>query len=182
MKTNAINMFWDLDGVIFKYERAAYVGENPTYAKAGYFRNREIDDDAYSLLERIRDNSPSCNINVLSRGSTRLNPIQRRNIIEDKKKNVAEAIPWLDSSHVIITESSKVDEAIRFLGRSLSKNDVLIDDFNENLLLWQNAGGSAIKYLNGLNTPESYNGPKIQKGILIDIPETERYIYEAIFG
>lgn len=182
MKTNMINMFWDLDGVVFKYERAAYVGDKPAYAEAGYFRNREIDDVAYSLLENIRDNSTSCNINILSRGSTRLNEKQRRNIIEDKKINVAEAIPWLSQNNVIITELSKVEEAMRFLGRPLSKQDILIDDFNENLILWKNAGGSAIKYLNGLNSPESYDGPKIQNGILIDIPETEKYMYKKVFG
>lgn len=35
---------------------------------------------------------------------------------------------------------------------------ILIDDFNPNLRNWEAAGGTAVKYINGLNSPESFNG------------------------
>lgn len=182
MRIDVINMFWDLDGVIFKYEKSAYYGDKPAYAEPGYFRKREIDYAAYSLLEYVRDNGNTfCNINILSRGATRLDETKRRNIIEDKRMNVAEAIPWLSRENVIITELPKVDEAIKFLHRPLSKQDILIDDFNENLISWKNAGGIAIKYLNGLNSSETYDGPKIKNGILIDVPNQEEHLYKRVF-
>lgn len=171
---NKVNTFWDLDGVIFKYEREAYVGDNPTYANPGYFRKREIDNVAYALLEKARKDA-SCTINILSRGSTRLDEEQRKNIIEDKKNNVSDVIPWLPDTNILITELSKVEEAVLKLGRSLSKNDILIDDFNENLISWTNAGGSAIKYLNGLNSESSYDGPKLKNGVLIDASDDVIY-------
>lgn len=175
-----IHTFWDLDGVIFQYERSAYVGANPPYAMPGYFRNRALDKRAYSILELMRDNDNIEGIHILSRGATRLNPKQRKGVINDKKINVANDIPWINPRDVIITERSKVDEAVRFLGRPLCATDILIDDFNENLKTWAAAGGSAIKYLNGLNSMDSYLGPKIVGMSIIDIPTEQRELYEKI--
>ena len=45
---------------------------------------------------------------------------------------------------------SKV-EAVQKL-RPITKADILIDDFNPNLEAWQKAGGSVIKYVNGINS------------------------------
>lgn len=177
---NSIHVFWDLDGVIFQYERSAYVGDNPPYAMPGYFKNRELDQRAYLILETMRDNCHIDGMHILSRGATRLNPQQRRGVIADKRFNVANDIPWMQSKDVIITERSKVDEAVRFLGRPLSVTDILIDDFNENLKLWVAAGGSAIKYLNGLNSMDTYSGPKIVGMSLIDVPEKHADLYAKI--
>lgn len=47
------------------------------------------------------------------------------------------------------------------LQRPLHSSDILISDFNQDLIPWQNAGGTAIKYLNGINSEKSYDGPHI---------------------
>ena len=43
-------------------------------------------------------------------------------------------------------------------GASLSRRDILIDDFNNNLFNWEASGGTAVKYLNGFNNPGSWHG------------------------
>lgn len=45
----------------------------------------------------------------------------------------------------------KCKAAEEYLGRPLSKNDILIDDYSKNLTEWENEGGLAVKYLNGIN-------------------------------
>lgn len=52
----------------------------------------------------------------------------------------------------------------RYIGEALSgdcklyRTDILIDDYNNNLIEWENAGGTSIKYCNGINSPESWKG------------------------
>ena len=52
--------------------------------------------------------------------------------------------------------------------RTLSKKDVLIDDWNPNLQMWEKHGGTAIKYLNGINSADSWAGLKITEEMTAD--------------
>lgn len=175
-----ITAFWDLDGVVFKYEREAYVGENPKYARPKYFEDREIDARAYIELLSMYHNKNVSGLYILSRGATRLDVEKRKAVIIDKKTNVANRMPWFNQEHVIVADCSKVEAAEQFLGRKLCACDVLIDDFNENLKMWVRAGGSAIKYINGLNSPETYDGPKLIEFKLVDIPSGMEEMYEKL--
>ena len=44
----------------------------------------------------------------------------------------------------------------------ISETDVLIDDYNVNLVEWFEAGGTAIKILNGINHKKSWKGVSIK--------------------
>ena len=47
-------------------------------------------------------------------------------------------------------------------------NDVLIDDYNKNLEDWREHGGLAVKYLNGINSADSFSGPIIDQMMSAD--------------
>ena len=56
----------------------------------------------------------------------------------------------------------------------LEKTDVLISDYKNDIYPWIEAGGTAVKYLNGINDPESYPGPKITEDMKPE--DIERYV------
>lgn len=85
-------------------------------------------------------------------------------IAEDKKK-------WLDehfTNHNITRREksiyfntsfkNKAETAEHILDRPLKHTDILIDGYNPNLIEWEHRGGTAIKYLNGQNTADSWEG------------------------
>jgi hypothetical protein len=82
-------------------------------------------------------------------------------------KWVHSVIPEFDvGSHFIAVSKSKHSAITQLKGIELSKKDILVDDYNPNLLAWEVAGGTAVKYLNGINSPDSWYGYKLsQSGI-----------------
>ena len=87
-----------------------------------------------------------------------------------KPQALAEKNEWLDKyfnvpvSHRLIipygfSKSAYIEE---LLHRSLTINDILLDDYTKNCLEWQQAGGLAIKWLNGINGLNGkYTGPRV---------------------
>lgn len=53
---------------------------------------------------------------------------------------------------------NKAETAEHILSRPLRPADILIDDYNPNLIEWERRGGTAIKYLNGQNDANSWEG------------------------
>ena len=43
-------------------------------------------------------------------------------------------------------------------GSSITRKDILIDDYNPNLYSWMSRGGTAIKYINDFNSAGSWVG------------------------
>lgn len=75
-------------------------------------------------------------------------------------RTVEEKIEWLkkhgiemDSSHLLfpLCCESKVNYVKLMTGHDLSSNDILLDDFNDNLEEWRAAGGTAVKFVNDFN-------------------------------
>ena len=83
--------------------------------------------------------------------------------VSDKIRAIQAALPELMPSHFFVTRGrtpqdcplTKSQTAEKALGRRLTPKDVLYDDFNPNLEEWQEAGGTPIKVLNGINTYRS---------------------------
>lgn len=83
---------------------------------------------------------------------------------QDKIQWTMQHLPFLDIQNQYHTiHSPKWKFAQEFLHRPLQKTDILISDYNEDLIPWNHAGGTAVKYLNDINSPDSYTGPHIMK-------------------
>lgn len=143
-----------MDGVIAKYERDAYTSPKSRWLRDGYFLGLEKDEYACKLLEII------LSLGVESYLVTKVADIPKRNsMILDKLKWITRNLDKVDiGTQVIITKSDKsgIMEAIK--ERNLTKTDILIDDYNPNLKEWERNGGTAIKYLNGINSKNSWKG------------------------
>lgn len=148
-------IFFDMDGVIAVHNDDDYFGEHPKYKTKGYFKNRPVDEAVKTLVEFIDD--------AFTSDFTYLSSITEGLDFEQVSKD---KYSWLEKfglicdgnpKPVFVNGSDKVSAAEDFLGRKLEKTDVLIDDYNPNLKSWSDAGGTAIKYLNGANSSESWD-------------------------
>jgi histidinol phosphatase-like enzyme len=153
--------FMDMDGFIAKYDRKAYMKEygiNPNKAQfedeaIHYFLTCERDNNAYVLVKNILEEYDE------SYFLTTVPPEMSWHI-PDKITWLHDCVPEIDTdTQLLIAESDKA-ETIMVLQqlKTLTKDMILIDDYNPNLFAWEAAGGTAIKYLNGINTKESWDG------------------------
>lgn len=144
-----IMIFIDMDGVIAEHIKDDYIGENPKFLQPHYFSTcKPISKMVAFVLFLQEFQIPYL---FLSRVSP---PLNYREATMDKCKWLCEFVP---GSNVIFTQDSKVKTAQHWLGRNLQANDILIDDFNPNLEEWENAGATAIKFLNGNNSPDTWH-------------------------
>lgn len=153
--------FFDMDGVLALYDWDAYT----TVSRPGiklyedehehYFRTCTPDPVGISILELFCRYGHRVYLLTAIRSDL---PWIRYDKIYWLRKH----IPWVDpSTRLIITSGDKVQAATaRAKTAGLSKGMMLLDDFNPNLRDWELAGGTAVKYLNGVNTPGT--GPAIQ--------------------
>ena len=68
-------------------------------------------------------------------------------------------MPWLNKNDILFQSNNmpKENTALKHLKQNnLTKDMVLIDDYNRNLNSWINAGGTGVKYLNGENSDSGH--------------------------
>ena len=182
MTTYQKTLWSDQDGVITKYERHAYTvlleDGNTLFMtpNAHYFRNLNPDNRiirAYELLQKENNLS----VHVLT-NLTDFYPIWKEHK-QDKIEWTKDNMPFInietqyDTIHI-----PKYLKAQRILGRQLVETDILVSDYNPDLIPWENAGGTAVKYLNGINSEDSFSGLKIYpemspndiREFILDIP------------
>lgn len=130
-------IFFDMDGVLAKWDTQASIEE---VASPGYFIAREADKNAVDAFCKIAK-SKKYEIFILS------------SVFQDDH-SIKEKIEWLksnglgkylDQSHMLFSVYGKSKSDIVPGER---KDDILIDDFSNNLKSWHGIG---IKYLNGIN-------------------------------
>ncbi len=142
-------IFIDMDGVVAEHVKADYIGDNPKFLQPHYFYNCKPNTKIIAFVHLLQElEIPYL---FLSRVSP---PLNYREATTDKYKWLYQVVP---GSNAIFTKGSKVDTAQRWLGRNLQTDDILIDDFNPNLYEWENAGATAIKFLNGNNSPDTWH-------------------------
>ena len=76
---------------------------------------------------------------------------------EEKKKWLRAFLPEIPESNYIFVDMG--ENKAKSLGHPISKDDVLLDDYNLNLGEWQDAGGLSIKLVNNINDKGIY-GPR----------------------
>ena len=157
--------FVDMDGVIALYDRFAYDrnnGPEPNialfeYEPAHYFRSCRPDNDALNILQDLLS-IKTAHVFIMTSVAPHI-PWA----VEDKKIWLRKHCPYIDiDKQVIIARQNKSEMALAKLNSlgidNLNKLTYLIDDFNPNLFKWGEKGGTAVKYLNGINSPESWPG------------------------
>lgn len=154
-------IFFDMDGVLAKYDRGGYNFEEedgPNYLKKGYFLEREPDSGAVALFRKCLKVCPNDIYIITSVPSGD----KRNSIIFDKLAWIDKYLPEFDiGTHFIATTSSKMSFIEWLRGSSITSKDILIDDYNPNLYSWMSRGGTAIKYINNVNSVDSWVGSYI---------------------
>ena len=168
-------LFTDMDGVVAVYDRAAFI-ENPDgtlpFMEPGihFFSSRLPDNRIIDAYERL-----SKNHDFLVLSNIVDDPVVADEHKEDKKEWVKKYMPYVDiEKQLYVIMEPKYKTAERLLNRKLEKTDILISDFKNDIYPWIEAGGTAIKYLNGINDPTSYTGPQITQEMGPE--EIERYV------
>lgn len=164
-------LFWDLDGTIAKWNNNATMDD---IVKPGYFANIEPEKQLVRLVNNLIHDG-TYDIYILS------HYMPETTAYEDKLKWVKKYMPKLDLKHCLLVPCG-VDKAtyIRDIRKcELPKDYVLIDDFSTNLRNWHSAGGTAIKWLNGINgTCKSSNGTFLSGDRIDNAIALERVISE----
>jgi len=153
-KKNKI-IFFDMDGVLVKYVPEHYRGEDPIYFHKGshFFQHLQADLTACAVFKMLFDDGYNCYIH--SRISEPDGCVEEHT--EDKMIWCHEHLPEIPDSRIILSTKSKT-EALKDHDLVISKNSILVDDFNRNLNDWNHAGGTSVKYLNGINSASSFDG------------------------
>lgn len=156
----AVNVFFDMDGVLVEYVDDGYKGDNPIFEQRGqhWFARQHADPRAIALARHVSC-EPYAHVHVCSSISEPPTRSLGREQYDDKRdwlRRHLECVCVVDSA--IIGARPKEQMAEMSLERDLTTTDVLIDDYNINLVRWESAGGRAIKYLNGINDAGSWSG------------------------
>lgn len=162
-----------MDGVLVRYDRDGYKGENPLYMQPGahYFRNLPPDRNALALIDRLYCRSRYTGDNISTLTSIPMNGLIFNEHLHDKILWNQDWVPYMSIENVLVSVTStysKRDVAEFINNRKLTKDDILIDDYNKNLIEWQMGGGTSVKYCNGINSPESFDGPCIHHTDSVD--------------
>lgn len=142
MKNNRKTIYFDMDGTLAEWKEVAAFSELLT---KGYFRclkPTEVAGYANSLASRESIDTYSCSAYIAE-----------SHALLEKNEWLNRCVPNIDSSHRIFIPYGveKAKFVMDVLQRPLTKNDVLVDDHTPNLIAWSNAGGTAVKWLNGMN-------------------------------
>lgn len=158
-----MNYYFDMDGVLALYEREAYEGKSALYMMKGmhYYRNVKPDDKMLNVIRMLNSNiheKPTSKIYILTSLSNQGYAYLEQ--YRDKVEWCKQYLPFIDTDKQFIACVSSKRETIQELTfrDRLSYSDILIDDYNNNLIGWQDAHGTAIKYCNGINSNNSFNG------------------------
>lgn len=155
-----MNYWFDMDGVLVKYDRSGYIGEQPMYLRKGvhYFRDLQPDKKAMTVLKALSEKSEH-KIYILTT-VTNIGALYKEHVL-DKIDWLHRHCPFINTETQFVPAISSKRDVIESLrkpnAKMITRDDILIDDFNKNLNEWTIAGGLAVKYLNGLNSPNKGN-------------------------
>jgi len=132
-------IFFDMDGVLAEYREVPY----EEMLKEGYFRKLAPQDEAVRALKMLAED-PLFEVYTLS-AVIKENPYA----LDEKKDWLADQLgPELKNVRSIYPYCGE-DKAEAVPG-GIRPTDILIDDYNANLRLWEKRA-VAIKFLNGIN-------------------------------
>lgn len=140
-------IYVDMDGCLAKWD--SFDKPFAEFTSVGFYENLEAQRNLLEALNSVIDRVYIISHYVDGYPSA----------IREKKMWLQRHMPNLKRSHIYIIEKSKNKPEVV---SKMSKNDILIDDYNQNLRTWENAGGTAIKFVNRLNDKHrSWKGKRI---------------------
>lgn len=150
-------LWCDMDGVIAVYEPHAYIGPKPLFLRPEqhYFATVQPNPSMIHALKDLTEHAVSVRLisNIL------FSPVAGEQKA-DKQKWADRYLPFLSRTPILFLHEEKYKGVLRETG-ALYKTDLLVSDYNKDLVPWNRAGGTGVKYLNGINSPNSYTGPQI---------------------
>ena len=144
-KTSTLkNLFIDMDGTIAKFYDDANCLEK--MYEPGFFRNLKKYHETIDALQGLKDIG---NLYIISAVHADI----WDQVVSEKMEWLAEAGLDFPTSQIIFVPfgADKAGTAELILGRKLSKNDILLDDYNKNLAEWSERGGESVKFVNEIN-------------------------------
>ena len=144
--------FIDMDGVLARYDWGIYLPDGtgvPPYMREELhvFRDCRPDPVALSILRAFVDAGVPSYILTGIRSDLPW-------VYYDKIYWLESHAPWFDPGRMIVAPGDKAQAAMAASKAGcITKKMLLLDDFNPNLWDWDRAGGCAVKYLNGVNSP-----------------------------
>lgn len=159
-----LHVFFDMDNTLSQLTGELdkkYQGKRPIDTEEHYFRQLKPNPNMKQLVQKL-----DCTQNVTQYVITHTTEHDAKRATEhmyDKYVWRLKHYPEFKTENVIFIPNqsvSKADAVKLLFNRELTPQDILIDDYNDNLIAWRNAGGTAIKLCNGQNNPDSYDGPK----------------------
>ena len=157
-------IYFDMDGVLASYDINGYIGEKPPFAQVGghYFSTLSADPVAMGMFRTLYKEIPG---SVMVLTSVSFQRELRTEQTFDKIHWLLDQFPDFDfGAHFLSTSTEKRNIISNIRGMSLNRRDILIDDWNANLYAWTTNGGTAIKYLNGINSKKSWPGEFLESG------------------
>lgn len=136
-----VRVFADLDGTYFDF-----YGDKECLTKMfqkGYFANLKVHLKMQETLKKIQSIIGKENCYVLSK------LIDSEHCAPDKRIAIQAANLQIPEKNIIFVPYE--DKKIDYIPGGVKKTDILIDDYNENLFEWIEAGGTAIKAINQIN-------------------------------
>lgn len=161
--------YFDMDGTLAKYDRAVYCGNPPLFEDPNnhYFLQCKPDIVMLKVFSQYVRRAMSGDGTEVAILSSMMPGSVGRVHWHDKQLWLRRHLSQQVAAHTLlfpVVGESKAIAAERLKGAPLTKQDILIDDYNPNLEEWRTAGGRAIKYINGVNSHGSFDGEYIEAG------------------
>jgi hypothetical protein len=166
--------FWiDMDGVLAQYHRKDYKCADPLFLHLGehYFKYLE---PIPKMVEAITKLDAECKKTgkakvVILTGIYYVTDALLEEHIQDKIYWVQKHLPTIDiATQFMPAEGKKTTIAMLFKKSRLTEDDILVDDFNKNLVEWEDHDGLAVKFLNGTNNSKTFPGEKLPRRFTSD--------------
>lgn len=168
-------VFIDMDGVLTEYRKDCHTED---LMQKGYFLSLKPEWNMLGALQKLIETGDALGISVCV--LTKVYPSLFKYSVSEKLQWRDRYMPDLfDSEFVMVNgeEQEKSDAVKDILGDEISTDCILIDDYNANLREWHANGGTAVKYVNGINDK---NRSFIGNRLSFDMSAEE--IYNAILA
>lgn len=154
-------IYIDMDGTIARFHDENLYLER-MFEKGFFIDLKPFENAVYAIEQLVNDSTAEIFILSATVNSCSL---------DEKQKWLDRYLPNIDKEHRIFTSLNvPKSEAI---GHRLTDKDILIDDYNKNLLEWQKAGGTSVKAKNNINHKGLHG--ELWKGELIDVVNGDVY-------